>query len=604
MFPLYSGVTLYLGNRLRRLGDFLGTLFLKRCLRNFSIHDNITLHFESLSTIVISDLAMSFENHLLDLPMKISQLSTQVLRIDYSTPTAIRVSLNGVHVHTGVLNILDRTDDEDDEDHTSFTTASSASPLSVGNSKDYFSLARSHDENENQDANENENQDANENEYFIPGAYPVDGIPCKMGNIPSFAGFEHLENWIDSIFKGIIVECSDTSVDIDTELGFSPKSKTHTMNLTTGRIFCSQWRKLAISDIILSICPPVENIIIPMLTMELDTKRNATVDGKDLKCIEVHLCGDSFFVLSLFFQIFAENQRVICKRNFVPGSPPAEKEISRMIAESLSENLKDFLFADESSRSRSTVKKQENVVNKITVKNTDIIVDFHRGSDMFKCRLEENKLTVRARNCYMNGDFQNSKFQMMIQSVHTTVGYVDDKICIIATLVDPYWDLLISIPEVNVRTSQKIIEGFMVMFQFNVLWNEYDLLYNESEAIKFRNVTIEEIRGNFEYHSSPIDFKKALHGHWKQMIRLIPPCDIKITFPQMTLRYHRGWEELFSAYLQEMTDTQKVRVAKKVLVGVAKRYGGLVHGGLVRGSRSDPSMLGFAELPRKPPFSF
>jgi hypothetical protein len=134
-----------------------------------------------------------------------------------------------------------------------------------------------------------------------------------------------------------------------------------------------------------------------------------------------------------------------------------------------------------------------------------------------------------------------------------------------------FWCVNVSIPSIYIRTRQAIIDTMIVLFTFNMIWNEYDILYTHAESIKFKIFNIDDIHIRFKYYNSPIDYKKILKGNWKHLLKLVPHCDMAITFPSIILKYQIGWENVLDAYLKEIFVTQRLRCIKKILIGTAKK---------------------------------
>jgi hypothetical protein len=416
-----------------------------------------------------------------------------------------------------------------------------------------------------------------------------------------------IADFVENVFEGTRVTLMDTEITFVTKLGVSADVYTHEMKMNIARtaFHTQKVPRLDITGARVSACPPLETAYIPQIGMRLLEDGQVLIDcgqstDEFIENAKISLCGDSYFILSFFAQLLMENQRYISKQNVrveSVGSPDTIHE--SVLREMLQESMQDITHAagqehnhhvrdllHHKSRHRRTLDKEKDsrVVRKIKsmkgsswvkalkVENINFIIDFFRGSDLEKTRVHGEKITAKCAGAQLFCDFEHDQLHLSVESIQTTIGYIEEPIYLsMVNVYGNYWDANISIPEVFVRTSQHIVASMMVILNFNVVWNDYDILYHSSETIRFRHVTIDEIYFQSKFYSSPVDVRKVMKGHWKQLLKLIPPCDFAITLPRTILRYQVGWEEVLDHYIEEMVSSQKIRCVKKVVFGVAKR---------------------------------
>ena len=388
-------------------------------------------------------------------------------------------------------------------------------------------------------------------------------------------GIEILENFIRNAVNGVSFSAKNTNVTFLTELGVSHKSKRHEMKLVIGSLEARNWSHVELSCMTFYVCAPQQTAYIPNISADLLDNGDLHVDCKNSNPVNISLCGDSYFIFTFFLQLFFENQRYITKKylqNEVKmESIKSSSEIASHIFKSVQENINEILF-EEKEMKRKRSEGGTEWVRTLMISHLDFNLDLHKGSDFQCSRMEADKITARVFDTCMSCDFQNDKIMLSIQKVQTTIGYISEPINVYMQSVDKYyWDLNVSVPDIFVRTSQYVVDSMLIIFNFNVVWNEYDLLYNTEENIRFRTIIIEPTHITARYFNSPIDYKKVLIGNWKYMLKLIPPCDITLTIPKMVQKYRLGWGEVIDEYMKEVVSTQKYKCVKKVIVGVTKR---------------------------------
>ena len=232
------------------------------------------------------------------------------------------------------------------------------------------------------------------------------------------------------------------------------------------------------------------------------------------------------------------------------------------------------LFSPSSASDLKVELKQSTIFPEIVgfqMRDLQFTLDIFKGSDLYNTRERTERFTLKLWGGQLEYDSLRERLLASIRKVQTTVGYIDDQLLLKMRNVGGYWDVDLKVPEIYVRTSQHIVDKIVILFNFNVQWNEYYMIYNIDDAVSFRNVYISDIEMRFKYYNSPTDYRKILRGNWKHLIRLIPHCDVSLTFPNTIIKYVAGWEDLVDAYLKEMLLNQKLRCVKKVIVGTAKR---------------------------------
>lgn len=380
-----------------------------------------------------------------------------------------------------------------------------------------------------------------------------------------------LKDFVEKIITGIKLKITDVTIVMVTELGVSHTSREHEMELHIEEIKLRNWNELNIIGTSLAICPPELSAWVPCMLLYVTKDGEVTIDFSQTENNNVFLCGDSYFIISFFVQLFLENQRYISKQKAPLQPAITSVEIAQHISETLKDNIRDKLDHITNQKQKKKKQKEAGTLTKLNVTNLDITIDFHRGSDLQQSRMETNKMSVRVYRSKITCDFVKDIIVADVDSIQSTIGYIKEPIRMELRSVGTLWDAYVNIPQIYIETSQRIVDNMMVLLNFNILWNDYDLLYNSNETIKFRHVVVEDIHVSSTYYNSPVDVKKIFKGNWRSVLKLIPPCNISLTLPKLIMSYHVGWEDVLDKYITTMVHTQKMKCAKKVIIGVAKR---------------------------------
>ena len=318
-------------------------------------------------------------------------------------------------------------------------------------------------------------------------------------------------------------------------------------------------------------CTNFRNVNIPRIS--LTSNNNKIVADFGRNTVRAGFCGDSNYLLSVLLQNILENNRTICLRELhrktrLEESQRRKTDVAAQIAETLADNM--FTWKQAAAK-KPSVQSSSPSFDKLELINLELLVDFYRGSDVQRTRILEEGFTIKLTSVHMVYETYKEALFIEAAKIQTTVGYIDETVRMRMTNEGGFWDVNVSIPSVYIRTRQAIVDTLVVLFTFNTMWNEYDILYNTADTIKFRNFIVDDIHVRFKYYNSPIDYRKVFKGNWKHLIKLVPHCDLSITFPSIILRYQVGWEDVVDAYLKELLTTQRLRCVRKVVVGTAKR---------------------------------
>jgi len=349
----------------------------------------------------------------------------------------------------------------------------------------------------------------------------------------------------------------------------------HTMSLTMTSIQNSGLLRWKASQTHFCVCSEQPTALLDTVSIDMDPNGYVVADFSECGFIPITMCGDSGFLFTMFLQQLMENQRQLMEsRNLKSECKPVDDEI---LARRLSQSMSDCLFADfvrpdrhltfPSSSSRSSTFE----IAGLRLRNIDATVELFKGSDLEKRRSCTDRVTLRVWNGCFLYDVKEEHLTVMVDKVQTTVGYIDDVVSLRMKRCGDFWDADIHISDVYIRTSQDLMDKIVVLFTFNSLYNECVMLYNVEDVIKFRKVIVNDVYVRFKYYNSPVNYRKLLTGNWKTLARLIPHCDVSLTFPNVVIQYQVGWDDLFDAYLKEMFVSQRVKCIKKVILGTAKR---------------------------------
>jgi hypothetical protein len=278
-----------------------------------------------------------------------------------------------------------------------------------------------------------------------------------------------------------------------------------------------------------------------------------------------------------------ENQRILNRKRFVKGdvmnNTLLDDLVSKELAKTIADTMTNFITRDNEQKSEKSDKSEQTFqhehsffeIRGLKLKNLRFTLDIFQGSDLKNTRIKTEKFTMKIWGGYIEYNLMKEQLLASIHKIQTTIGYIDDPVTLKMKNVGGYWDVDLNIPEVYVRTSQYVVDKIIVLFTFNALWSEYDMIYSSAESIRFRHVYVSDIYMRFKYYNNPVDYKKILKGNWKYLVRLIPHCDLSLTFPNTIIKYQVGWEDLVDTYVKELISKQKLYCVKKMIVGTAKR---------------------------------
>ena len=374
--------------------------------------------------------------------------------------------------------------------------------------------------------------------------------------------------------SAIRVTAINNRLFIKTELGLSPLLNDHYMFMKMDRVEFGI-SDAYIDDISFSICPPVESAQIKHIS--LVRTEDSILSIQTQRPVEIDLCGDSWFILSFFIQRVFENQSRIAllldeaKQRQIP--PP--EALTKVLSEAFVENVYAEVARPTTSRHKPTTKKrQDPFVKRILLTVPNLLVNFHKGTDLDQDRQLEDSVSFYLVSALLDISFLRPQVRISIQQVQSTIGFLEDPVDLTMVMVGQsgkYWDLSVSVPKVSIRTSQHIVGTLITLFSFHATWNSYIFLYNINEGIQFRNCTINPVHVVATFYSNPIDYSKVLVGNWKQFLKLIPLCDFRITLPCVIEKWKPGWDEVIDGYLKEIIATQKTKCAKKLALAFVKK---------------------------------
>lgn len=395
-----------------------------------------------------------------------------------------------------------------------------------------------------------------------------------------------VEDLIDDTLRFTQVSLNDIRLFTVSGLTLGNSIK-HTMNVRISNInnvrrshSLHSFLKWEVNDAVGYICQNVPAVNIPRFLMMVEDGR-ICADFNETDNIHVALCGDAGFIFSTFVQQIVENLRILNRKNVLRKhgtSTPINhdlvaKEVTRSLEETMTKSTDNACMTEVTKMTSGTIKTTRMFpeITGFQLRDLQFTLDIFKGSDLHNTRERTERFTVKLWGGYMEYDPIRERLLSSIRKIQTTVGYIDDPLTLKMRNVGGYWDADLKVPEIYVRTSQHIVDKIIILFNFNVQWNEYYMIYNVEDSVRFRHVYISDIEMRFIYYNSPMDYKKVLKGNWKNLVRFIPHCDINLTFPNTIIKYVSGWEDLVDAYLKEMFTNQKLRCVKKVIVGTAKR---------------------------------
>lgn len=387
-----------------------------------------------------------------------------------------------------------------------------------------------------------------------------------------------LSAYIDEILKNTLIKIKRIYITAVSDLSMTDNTK-HSMTLYVDCITNENMTKWRVSDLTFHICESVPAAIISTFSISINKDNYITADFSQSNNIHFGVCGDACFIVSMFLQQLVENQRILSSRlekeslNFnVSMDDSVRKNIARNIAEGMSSLImekKSEIGNDETNPKIFDIPKL--YVKGIYVKHANFTVDIFKGSDLNNTRIRSERFTIKTWGGFLRYDVYTEHLYATVDKAQTTIGYINSMMELDMTNTQGFWNINVTVPDIYIRTSQQVVDKIIILFTFNVVFSEYDLLFNRSDAIKFKRVNISNFNVRFKYYNSPCDYRKVLKGHWKYLVRLIPHCDLSITVPTVILRYQVGWDDLIEAYIKELISTQKLRCAKKVIIGTAKR---------------------------------
>jgi hypothetical protein len=329
------------------------------------------------------------------------------------------------------------------------------------------------------------------------------------------------------------------------------------------------------------VCPPTPTAEITQFSV-MSRNGYITIDMLEANNICIGLCGDSGYLCSELLQAISENQFTIYQRTY--ECPTECTSIDRDVALNITDAMTNAMTSaqeQETDYLRSRTGPSSLCITGIELKNANITFELYKGSDMLNARDLIDRLTIKIWRGYMQYNFTKDRLYISIGMTQSTVGYIEGQITYNMQYNNGFWDLNLNVPKVHIQTSRRIVEQIIVLFDFNIRWNEYEILYNTRDVIRFRYVAINDIAVRFKYFNSPTDYpgyKSMLRGKWKYAVKLLPHCDVSVTFPYTMIKYCYGWEELINAYIKEMIIDQRLHCVKKLIVGTAKRKLGILMG--------------------------
>jgi hypothetical protein len=344
-----------------------------------------------------------------------------------------------------------------------------------------------------------------------------------------------LTNWLSSLFFSISVCIQDVTLRIKTDMGVSHNSQNHEMVASIDQTSIIDWNSVVVKNVKLDVCPMTSSMLFE--TIHIDkTENDVLLLDFTNETGKIDFCGDSFFIISCFCQSVAENQRVLAKVK--------EKE-------------------------KFSIKKI-NLVKEVQVKNVNIIVDFYNGSDLDNKRMLHDRISMKIFEVVICCNFVKDTFLARFTKLQTTIGYVNKpaQLQMAYSTVENNWDLKVDIETLHIETSQNIVKHISVILNFQTLWNEYYLIFNNDDTIKFNRVIVNNIFFSTRYYNLPFSLKKVLKGNFAQ---LIPLCDLKIKIPIVLLNDKTGWNEVVNSYFDSIIASQKMKCFRKVILGFAKK---------------------------------
>ena len=521
-----------LTDMIKRFSSHLIRCIIQHYLRDILLED-VSVQVDGISIFTVENVVVDLR-HITDLPFAVSNCQVEKLTFHIRSLYDIHVQITGLILKLNVCNLPKSTGD-DTMMNIILQPIINVQPDNV--------------------------VDTDEDDSYFDDFF-ADELVTESLNL--------LQDIVSDVWRGVTCDFFETRIIFVTELGVSEETKEQDMTLTVDNIKVLQWSDISITGLRFCVCPPQKTAYIPELSIRVQDRGGIVlVDCTNESPANVWMCGDSYFILSFFSQLFLENQRYLSKKhNPTPQPLSSSSDVAKKITESLSDNISSLISE---IKFDTNATKGTSWLQLVKITNLNFTLDLHKGSDFQSTRLETDKVSARVFNANLWCDFVKDEISLDIEQIQTTIGYVPDPINMFMKNVHGvYWDIDLTVPEIYIRTSQSIVDSLLVILNFNIVWNEYDLLYN-NEAIRFRNVSVNETLLRITYYNSPIDYKKLLRGNWKYLLKLVPPCDLSVNLPRVLMQYHVGWEEVIEEYMKEIVSTQKIRCVKKVIVGVTKR---------------------------------
>ena len=377
---------------------------------------------------------------------------------------------------------------------------------------------------------------------------------------------QSIQEKVEKILSNVKCTMKDISIILITDIGVSSNAMKHTILANISKIAINGLKNIELYSMVVFVCKDCENISIPYISMVVDDNGNVQAKSNK-KEIQVDLCGDSYFIFSFFLQLFLENQRFLAALHLKKLQKEQFENITEKIEQGLNDRFNDT-FNIEYEKKKV---KDKSTFGLFEFNDLNLRIDFHRGSDLQGTRQELDKISVQIFGCSIKCHLILDKIDVKIEKILSTVGYVDNELSLTMIKSKNVWDVQCSVPSINIQTSQHIINVLLILMNFNVLWNEYELLFETDDVMRFGQVIFEDVHVKVKYNGHPHDNLKSIKGNWKNLLKIIPPCDISITLPRVILNNYVGWENLINAYSEELLSTQKFKCAKKVVIGVTKR---------------------------------
>ncbi|KAJ3044603.1 DNA polymerase delta catalytic subunit [Rhizophlyctis rosea] len=192
--------------------------------------------------------------------------------------------------------------------------------------------------------------------------------------------------------------------------------------------------------------------------------------------------------------------------------------VAKEVAKNIAESMAQFILPI--TNGAVSFEEVMHVVPDITgleIRDLQFTLDIFKGSDLNNARIRTERFTIKLWGGHLHYDAVRERVLVSVRKVQTTIGYIDDIMTLKMRNVGGSWDVDLDVPEIYIRTSQHIVDKIIVLFNFNVQWIEYYMIYNVDDTVRFRHVHISDVQMRFKYYNSPADYKKILKGNWRYL---------------------------------------------------------------------------------------